>query len=131
MLLSDLTSKIIAAAFDVQNSLGPGFLEKIYHRALVVELRHVGLRARPNFPVYVYHRGMQIGDFAADVIVEEQILLELKVEDRLTDGHFAQLLNYMRLSRKTVGLLLNFGSPRVQVKRAVLTSRGGVEEETA
>lgn len=131
MLMSDLTYKIIAAAFHVQNTIGPGFLEKIYQRAFIVELRHRGLRARPNYPIYLYHRGMEIGEFAADVIVEETVLLELKVEDRLTDGNFAQLLNYMRLSKKPVGLLINFGSPQVTVRRAVLTPNGVVEERTA
>jgi GxxExxY protein len=115
--LNALTEKTIGAAYTVSNTLGCGFLEKVYENALAVELRHLGLDVRQQFPIPVHYRNIQVGDFFADLLIESAVLVELKSCDRLAELHQAQCLNYLKGTGLPLCLLVNFGKPRVEVKR--------------
>ncbi|MGA8836183.1 MAG: GxxExxY protein [Candidatus Sulfotelmatobacter sp.] len=106
---SELTEKIIGVFYDVYNELGHGFLESTYAEALVVALQESGLRAAREVPVPVWFRGRKVGQYYADLIVEDVVLLELKAARTLESAHEAQLLHYLRATEVEVGLLLNFG----------------------
>jgi len=114
-----VTDKILRVFFDVYNELGHGFLESVYHRSLVIALESVGLKVCSRVDVPVWFRGHQVGQFEADVLVEQCVLLELKAVRTLDWSHRAQLLNYLRATNIEVGLLLNFGE-RPEFKRVIL-----------
>lgn len=114
-----LTERIIGCAFKVSNTLGPGFLEGVYHAALVHELRKAGLQVEPEKPLSVLYEGIVVGEFFADILVENQIIIELKAVKTLDDAHFAQCLNYLKATNLRIALLINFGTPRIQIKRIV------------
>jgi len=118
--LSDLTEKIIGAAFQVHNRLGQGFLEKVYENALVKELKALGLAVDQQKPLKVLYGGEPVGDFIADVLVEKVVLVELKAGKTIERAHENQLLNYLKSSGLEIGLLINFGDS-VQVKRKIFT----------
>lgn len=105
---TELTDRIIKAFYKVYNTLGFGFLEKVYEKALVVELRNQGLAALRQVPVDVFYEGQNVGFYLADIVVEQLIILELKSGDGLIEEHEAQLTNYLRATDKEVGLLLGF-----------------------
>jgi len=115
----DLTDKIIACAFKVSNTLGSGFLEKVYENALAHELRKIGLSADQQYPIQVIYDGIVAGDFYADLLVEKRIILELKVVETLNDIHMAQCLNYLKATGLSICLLINFHAPKVEIKRVV------------
>jgi GxxExxY protein len=112
----ELTGKILKVFYEVYNDLGHGFLESVYKKSMVIGLRQAGLQANPEQPIPVSFRGHLVGEFAADVLVESRVMLELKACRALEAAHEAQLLNYLRATPIEVGLLLNFG-PKPQVKR--------------
>jgi len=114
----ELTGKIIKTFYDVYNELGYGFLEAAYEKAMVIALRAAGMQAEPQKAIEVWFRGDRVGEFAADIVVESLVLLELKAARALDPSHEAQLLNYLRATNVEVGLLLNFG-PKPQIKRFV------------
>ena len=116
-----MSEKIIKAFYKVYNVLGYGFLEKVYVAALMMELVKMGLRARAEIPIHVYYDGQVIGEYAADIIVDDCIILEIKAAKSLSVDHEAQLLNYLKATKIEVGLLLNFG-PKPEVKRRVFGS---------
>lgn len=118
--LDRITEKIIGCAYAVSNELGCGFLEKIYENALVRELRKAGLEVAQQYPMQVVYDGVVVGDYAADLVVEEGVLVELKAVRALDEVHFAQCLNYLKATGLSICLLLNFGKPRVEIKRIVL-----------
>ena len=120
--LDNLTEKIIGAAFTVSNALGHGFLEAVYKKALIEELILTAMTfdVEKSFPIR--YRGKIIGNYVADLIIENTIIVELKATDGLTPAHKAQVLNYLKASMRPVGLLLNFGTPRLQLKRILLPS---------
>ncbi|MEM7369553.1 MAG: GxxExxY protein [Bacteroidota bacterium] len=111
-----LTYRIIGAAHQVHNTLGSGFLEKVYENALLIELEKRGLKAQQQYPVSVYYEDQKVGDYYADLLVEEQIVIELKAVEHLIDIHEVQLVNYLKGTGLDIGLLINFGSS-VQIKR--------------
>ena len=111
-----LTERIIACCYAVHNQLGSGFLESVYRKALVIELRQAGLRANGEVPLSVRYRGQEVGQFFADLLVEDSIICELKACDVLLMQHEAQLVNYLQATGTDIGLLINFGD-RVTVKR--------------
>ena len=113
---SEITERILAAFYAVYPSLGYGFLEKIYVRALMVELERRGLKVLHEFPIKVYYAGQLIGEYFADLIVNDAVIVEVKATKVLLDEHEAQLLNYLKATPYEVGLLLNFG-PKPQQKR--------------
>ncbi len=117
--LDGITEKIIGCAYTVGNGLGSGFLEKVYENALAHELRKAGLSVSQQQDIQVAYDGVLVGEFAADLLVEESVLVELKAAKALDDAHMAQCLNYLKATGLQVCLLINFGSPRVQVKRIV------------
>jgi GxxExxY protein len=120
VLHSSITAQVLAAAFEVSNTLGAGFLEKVYERALLKELTLRGLIAIAQAHLSVDYKGECVGDYYPDILVEDAIIVELKCVDCLAPEHMAQCLNYLRASQKRVCLLLNFQKPRLQYKRLVL-----------
>lgn len=117
--INQLTEKIIACAYKVSNTLGSGFLEKVYENALAHELRKSGLQVEQQFPIQVHYDGQVVGDYQADMLVNHQIILELKTVDTLSDIHLAQCLNYLKATGLHLCLLLNFRHSRIQIKRVV------------
>ena len=115
----DLTQKILEGAFSVHNTLGCGFLEKVYSNALLFELRNMNLSCEREVPFKVRYKEVVVGDYCADLIVEKRVLVELKVCASLDSVHEAQVLNYLKASSVQVGLLLNFGKPKLQYRRFV------------
>ncbi len=118
---SNLTKRIIQQAYYVYNKLGYGFLEKVYERALLKKLGDIDLIADNQIPIKVYFEEIIIGDFAADILVEEKVIIELKSIEKLHSKHETQLVNYLKATEVEVGLLINFG-PEIQIKRRVLTN---------
>ncbi len=115
--LNGLTERIIGCAFKVSNTLGCGFLEKVYENALVHELRKNGLAVEPQHPINVLYDGAVVGEFFADILVADAVILELKATREHDDVFTAQCLNYLKATGKRICLLLNFGKPRVDIKR--------------
>jgi GxxExxY protein len=116
----ELTGQIIQCAYKVHNTLGFGFLEAVYRNALLIELTKNGLQAAKEQPIRVSYDGQQVGDYAADILVENRIILELKSIKDLHPAHEAQLVNYLKATGLEVGLLINFGE-HVEIKRKVLS----------
>jgi GxxExxY protein len=116
----ELTYKINGAVFEVHRTLGEGFLEKVYENALVLELRNLGFKAESQVPVPVYYKGQMVGDYLADVVVEDKVIVELKTVEDLTSVHQAQLLNYLKASGKPLGLLVNFKGKKAVIRRMTL-----------
>jgi GxxExxY protein len=114
---TELSERVIGAIFEVANTLGVGFLEKVYERALVKELRLRGMRVEAQAPLEVSYKGENVGTYLADLIVDEELMVELKCSDRLGAEHIAQCMNYLRASGQEVCLLVNFQNPRVEWKR--------------
>ena len=112
----ELTDAVICCFYTVYNTLGYGFLEKVYENALLIELEKRGIRAQPQFPVPVYYDGKSVGEYFCDILIEDVVIVEIKATRNLVPEHEAQLLNYLRATDKEVGLLLNFG-PSPQIKR--------------
>jgi len=117
--IKPVTRRVIGCAFEVGRKLGPGFLEKVYERALAHELRKSGLRVKQQHPIEVCYDGVVVGEFLADLFVEDLVLIELKAVRALDENHMAQCLNYLKATGLKVALLLNFGTRRVQIKRIV------------
>ena len=115
---AEVTERIIAAFYSVYNTLGYGFLEKVYQNAMEVELPTRGLNIVPQAPLKVYYSGVVVGEYFADILVEGQVILELKAVERLIDIHGTQLVNYLKASGIEIGLVLNFG-PKPQLRRKV------------
>jgi GxxExxY protein len=111
------TEVIIGGAFRVANTLGPGFLEKVYEHALAHEIRKRGLQVVQQEAIDVLYDGIVVGQYAADLMVEETVIVELKVARSIDDVHMAQCLNYLKATGKPVCLLLNFGTGRIALKR--------------
>ncbi|MES9870143.1 MAG: GxxExxY protein, partial [Sedimenticola sp.] len=104
----------------VSNHLGSGFIEKVYERALALELSNQGIRHQTQVPVPVSYKGQAVGDYVADILVEGKLLVELKCVEAFTEQHMAQCLNYLKASGLNLCLLINFQKPRVEWKRVVL-----------
>ena len=120
MINDELTEKIIACAYKVHNTLGAGFLEKVYENAMMIELRKRGLFAEQQKSILVYYEGEIVGDFYADLIVENEIIVELKAIEKLARVHEVQTVNYLNGIEKEIGLLINFGSS-VNIRRKFKT----------
>ena len=119
MELNDITYEIRGAVFKVNKILGSGFLEKVYENALQIELKSRGLKAASQVPLKVTYKGEIVGDYFADIVVENRVLVELKTVKKLNKIHEAQLLNYLKATGIQVGLLINFYHPKVEIKRFV------------
>jgi GxxExxY protein len=121
MLYSEVTEKIIKAFFKVYNILGYGFLEKVYENALIIELKKMGFHISQQNNIKVYYDGKIVGDYFADIIVDNNVIVELKAAESLGEEHKTQLINYLKATDKEVGLLLNFGKTP-EFKRAIFTN---------
>ena len=119
---SDLTEAIIKCFYKVYTELGYGFLEKVYHNALLIELQNEELKVESQKPIKVSYQGDVVGEYYADIIVEDVVILELKATETVTEAHEFQLINYLKATDVEVGLLLNFGE-KPQVKRKVFTNQ--------
>jgi len=117
MEYEELTEEIIGCAYNVYNRMGFGFLESVYEKCLLIELRKAGFRADSQEPITVFYEGEIVGDFVADIIVDDTIILELKSVRRIAKAHEIQLVNYLVATGKPVGLLINFGEHRVEIRR--------------
>ena len=126
MELNQITERIIGCVHRVSNTLGSGFLEKVYENALLIELGHCGLRAEQQHPIKVFYNNSLVGEFAADILVDNCVIVELKAVKALDDVHTAQCLNYLKATGMKICLLINFGKPRADIKRIIL---GNLEEE--
>jgi GxxExxY protein len=109
MLHKELTSEILNAFYSVYNALGYGFLEKVYQNALIIELQDRGFNVVSEIPISVYFKDQVVGNYYADILVENKVILELKAAEKLAITHESQLLNYLKATDMEVGLLLNFG----------------------
>ena len=117
----DLTEQIIGAFYDVYNELGFGFLESVYHKAMLIALADLGLCAESEVKLRVHFRERVVGEFDADIFVERKVIVELKAVDEFCAAHEAQTLNYLKASELEVGLLLNFG-PKPRIKRLAFSN---------
>ena len=119
LALNEITEKIIGCAYKVSNVLGCGFLEKVYENALAHELRQAGLVVAQQYEIRVYYEEIVAGEYIADLLVEERVLVEIKSIKELDKIHLAQCLNYLKATRLPVCLLVNFGKPRVEIQRII------------
>jgi len=117
MLHEELTGKILEASFEVIRELGAGFLEGVYQNALLVALRQKGIKAEPRVPLLVRFRGEVVGEYFADLLVEGKVIVELKAVKALAPEHQAQVINYLKATGIEVGLLINFGNPKLEYRR--------------
>lgn len=118
----DITEKIIKAFYNVYNTLGYGFLEKVYENAMMIELKTMGLNCVKQKPISVYFKENCVGEYFADIIVEDCVIIELKAAEGIIAEHEAQLLNYLKATEIEVGLLLNFGK-KPQLKRMLFENK--------
>jgi GxxExxY protein len=119
MDINDVTYAINGAVFEVSRILGPGFLEKVYQNALLIELKKRGLKVQNEVPINVFYKEEVVGQYIADILVEERVIVELKTVEKLDKVHEAQLLNYLKATGIRVGLLVNFKSRKAEIKRMV------------
>jgi len=117
MIYEDLTGKILQACFEVSKELGSGFLESVYEKSLLVALKQKNLQVAAQVPLVVKFRDIIVGEFYADILVEGKVLIELKAVGGLANEHYAQLLNYLKATDLEVGLLINFGNPKLEYRR--------------
>ena len=128
MDINEITYAINGAVFEVNKILGPGFLEKVYENALLVELKNRGFKADGQVPINVTYKSFSVGEYIADLLIEDRIIVELKTVDNLDKIHEAQLLNYLKATGITVGILVNFKNPKAEIKRMVLDLSEGQEK---
>ena len=114
---SELTDRIIGCAYDVYNQLGFGFLEKVYENALVIKMKEKGLMINQQSPVNVYFEGKLVGEYYADIVAEDKVIVELKAVSTLSKTHEVQLVNYLKATGIKVGLLINFGDELKVVRK--------------
>ena len=121
MLYKNKTEKIIKAFYKVYNTLGYGFLEKVYQNALLIELKSMGLDCKSQYPVHVFYGKHNVGEYFADIIVDNEVILELKAVKSICEEHEYQLINYLKATKIEIGLLLNFGN-KPEFKRKIFTN---------
>jgi GxxExxY protein len=117
LLHEELTDKVLGACFEVARELGAGFLESVYEKALMIALREKGLRVEAQVPLTVKFRGVVVGEFFADISVDNKLIIELKSVSALRPEHQAQVINYLKATGIEVGLLVNFGNPKLEYRR--------------
>ncbi len=116
---NELSRQVIGCSFTVLNILGAGFLEKVYENALACELREAGLAVEQQHGLIVRYKGQVVGEYSVDLLIEDVLLVELKATAALQPSHHAQCINYVKASGLPLCLLLNFGNPRLEIKRVV------------
>ncbi len=120
ILYKDLSYKVVGLAMQVHTELGYGFLEKVYENALMILLKENEIKAEHQIPIKVYFHGQIVGEYIADIFVEDCIILELKAQDRIIENHKAQTLNYLKATGLKLAILLNFGKHKLEYERLVL-----------
>ena len=120
ILYKDLSYKIVGLAMQVHTELGYGFLEKVYENSLMILLRENAIRAEQQVSIKVYFHSQIVGEYVADILVEDCIILELKAQDRIIESHKAQTLNYLKATGLKLAILLNFGKHKLEYERLVL-----------
>lgn len=120
MDINDVTYAINGAVFEVNRILGSGFIEKVYENALLVELKRRGIKAESQVPIKVLYKEKVVGEYIADLLVEDKVIVELKTVENIDKVHEAQLLNYLKATGIRVGILVNFKHPKAEIKRMVL-----------
>jgi GxxExxY protein len=120
-LHQDITERIIKCFYEVYNTLGYGFLEKVYEHSMMIELSRNGLNVQNQVPVKVSYKSNLVGDYYADIIVNDLVILELKAAEAIVEEHELQLINYLKATEMEVGLLLNFGK-KPEVRRKIFTN---------
>jgi len=128
MVHEEITGMIIQAAYSVHNILGAGFLERVYHNAMIIELKDMGLQVESEFPIPVYYKNILVGDYNADLFVENCIIVEFKAVEQMHAAHEVQLVNYLTGTKVDIGLLINFGTS-VTLKRKYRIYKKNNEEE--
>ena len=113
----EITEKIIGAAYKVANTLGCGFLEKVYENALCIEIKKLGLDVKQQYNLPVYYDGEIVGNYYADLFIEKSVIVELKTAKELVPEFSAQVINYLKAAKLNTGLLINFGKPKIEIKR--------------
>ncbi len=121
MLHEEITSKIIAAYYFVYNTLGYGFLEKVYENAIFIELQKYQLEVRQQYPIKVFYDNQTVGEYFADLLVNDLVIVELKANEQINKAHEAQLINYLKATNLEIGLILNFG-PKPDFKRKIYSN---------
>ena len=121
MNVEGLIKLIVQCAYNVRMQLSAGFLESVYQNALIIELKENGLNAKTEVPINVYYNNVVVGEFRADIVVENAVVIELKATQHLTPIHEAQLVNYLTATNIEHGLLINFGSEKIEIKRKYKT----------
>ncbi len=121
-LHQEITQKVIKAFYNVYNSLGFGFLEKVYENAMIIELQTLGLKCEKQKQLNVFYKTLKVGEYFADIIVDDKVIIELKAAETLVPEHQAQVLNYLKATEIEVGLLLNFGKTP-QIKREIFQNQ--------
>lgn len=117
MKYEKLTEQIIGSAYRVYNTMGFGFVESVYEKCLLIELQKAGIQTQAQKPITVFYGDQIVGDFVVDMIVEDLVIVELKSVRRIVTAHEVQLVNYLTATHKDIGLLINFGPRKVEVKR--------------
>ncbi len=117
LLYEDITEKIVRAFYEVHNELGSGLLEKVYERALIIELKNQGLKVENQKPLKVFYKGNEVGDYFSDLVVEDKIIIEIKSSSGLVNENLSQLINYLKITKLKLGFLVNFGKNKVEFKR--------------
>lgn len=119
---TDVTQKIIKAFYQVYNTLGYGFLEKVYENAIIIELKSMEIDVEKQKPIKVYYKEQHVGEYYADLVIENSVIVELKAAESLCEEHEFQLINYLKATDIEVGLLLNFGKTP-EIKRKVFSNK--------
>jgi len=129
MLHEELSNKVIGAFYKVYNTLGYGFLEKVYERSMCIELRKFGFKVESQKPIVVFYEDENVGDYFADMVVNDTLIIELKAAEGLIEEHEIQLINYLKATEVEIGLLFNFGK-KPEFKRKIFTNdRKNIEHE--
>lgn len=118
-LYKDLTYKIIGLAMEAHNELGCGFLEKVYENALMIQFRDNNINAIQQKPIKVFFKNKVVGDYIADIVIEDKIILELKSAESISDSHRGQIVNYLKATKYKIGYLINFGAKKLEYERFI------------
>ena len=117
MIIDDLSERVLGACFQVSNELGAGFLESVYEKALLITLRDLGLEVRSQVPLKVHYLNQCVGEFYADLVIENELIVELKAVKSLLPEHLAQGINYLKATGLNTALLVNFGRSKIEYRR--------------
>jgi GxxExxY protein len=120
ILYKDLSYQIIGLAMEVHRKLGYGFLEKVYENSLMILLKREGIRSEQQYPIKVYFEGKVVGNYVADILIEDKIIIELKCVEKINNIHKAQALNYLKATQMRLAIILNFAKDKLQYERLVL-----------